>query len=129
MVRYSLVFRASGSEFSPDSVENSTGLTFSAKHEPGIVGTVGRYRGKRVPYGSAELVAPEEYADLAATDQLFLSAVARLAPACELGGATSISLHIDAAYRDQCNMDVSPEFLASLARLGVTITMTCFEDD
>jgi hypothetical protein len=129
MVTYSFVFSVSGSEFSPDSVERSTGISFTTKHEPGVLGAIGRYRGMPMPYGSAELAAPEEYVDPEAIDQRFLLAVGELVPACEVAGATTIVLHINAAYRDQCNIEVSSAFLASLARLGVTVTMTCFEDD
>jgi hypothetical protein len=129
MVTYSFVFSASGSEFSPDSVEKSTGIAFTAKHEPGVLGASGRYRDRPIPYGSADLVAPQEYTDPEAIDQRFLLDVGKLVPACEEAGATTTVLHINAAYRDQCNMEVSSAFLTSIARLGVTVTMTCFEDD
>ena len=129
MIEVDAEFRAYGSEFSPESVERSTGISFSKKKERGSTGILGRYRGQPVPYGSAELSGPETGLDLMVPDAPFFAAVEKLVPACLSAGATSMSLHLNVAFADQCNIELSPEFIAALARLGIILTMSCFESD
>lgn len=33
------------------------------------------------------------------------------------------------AFTDQCNLELSPEFISAFARRGITLTMSCFETD
>ncbi len=35
--------------------------------------------------------------------------------------------HMDVAFREQCNIELSHEFVSALAQLGIGITMSCFE--
>jgi hypothetical protein len=128
MVKVTAVLRATGTDFSPEAVEHLTGISFSKKHERGSSGTIGRYRGQPLPYGSAELASPETGMDLMVPDAPFFAAIEKLAPACSTAGATSTVLHIDVAFTDQCNIELSPEFISALARLGIPITMSCFQE-
>jgi hypothetical protein len=127
MIRATAVFRASGSAFSPESVETRIGVSFSKKNEPGEIGTIGRYRGQPIPYGSAELSDAENGADLMVPNVLFFAAIEKLAQACVAAGATSVLLHIDVAFTDQCNIEMSHDFISAVGRLGIPVTMSCFE--
>jgi len=51
-----------GDHFSPAEAERKTRIMLFEKNEPGEIGTRGRYIGKPIPYGSAEieLCDPEE---------------------------------------------------------------------
>ena len=127
MLETSIVFRALGSSFSPAKVEARTGIVFSKKNERGEPGTSGRYRGSPIPYGSAELAGRAVQADLVSPDSEFFGAVQILVPACSAAGATEMNLHLDVAFSDQCNLEMGPEFIAAVGRLGITLTMSCFE--
>lgn len=129
MLKTTTVFRATGSDFSPANAERVSGVSFSKKNEPGSTGTTGRYRGQPLPYGSGELVDSENEIDLQNPNVMFFAVIERIAPACLAAGATLMLLHIDVAYTDQCNIEFSHEFVAALAQLGISITMSCFEDD
>ena len=47
-------FEIWGEEFRPSRVP----FGFTAQHDPGVIGTVGRYRGQPMPYGSASYAVP-----------------------------------------------------------------------
>ncbi|HOX45004.1 MAG TPA: hypothetical protein PK668_15500 [Myxococcota bacterium] len=128
MVRVSIGFRASGPKFSPKNVERHTGIRFSKKNEPGDIGTIGRYRDHPLPYGSCELNGPETGVDLQVPDPSFFESIEGAARECLMAGATSMLLHLDVAYTDQCNLELSKDFVSALARAGVSITMSCYED-
>lgn len=128
LIKVNAVFRASGPEFSPDNAERNSGIRFSQKNEPGDIGTIGRFRGNPLPYGSCELNGPKTGMDLLVPDPSFFESVEHVARACLAAGATSMLLHLDVAYTEQCNLELSNEFVSALARAGVTITMSCYED-
>jgi hypothetical protein len=126
MVKCTASFRAHGEGFSPKSAERLTGLFFSKRNERGDLGTSGRASGQPLAYGSGELAVAM---DLTAPDPLFFAAVENLVPACLSSGATDMLLHIDVEYTDQCNMEMSPAFVVALSRLGIPVTMTCFQHE
>ncbi len=128
MVKATYVFLAQGDAFSPTAAARATGVAFTRSNEPGDLGTKGNYLGQPRPYGSAELEGPAE-ADLEVPHAATFAAVECLAPACVAAGADSLRLHIDVAYVDQCNLELGPAFVEALARLGIAITLTCFEAD
>lgn len=128
MVKVSVVFRAFGPEFSPDNAERNAGVRFSKKNEPGDAGTSGRFRGRPLPYGSCELNGPERSVALDMPDPKFFHSIQHVARECLAAGATSMVLHFDVAYVDQCNLEFSSEFVLALARTGVAVTMSCYED-
>ena len=128
MIKLNITFRAYGVGFSPAVVARQTGVPFSRSNEPGSIGVIGRYRDQSVPYGSAELVCPEVCADLIIPDAWFFPALKRITPACLAAGATEVVLHVDVAFTDQCNLEMSSGFASSIADLGITLTMTCYDD-
>jgi len=118
-----------GEAFSPSTAEKQTGIVFDAKNEPGEIARSGRYRNQPTPHGSATIKFED---DLSSCDPLTtqsLNVLAESIPAFREAGATTIVIHCDVAYRDQCNLEMSPGFLAAIARLGVPLTLTCYQDD
>ncbi len=127
MVKIGVTLRASGPEFSPEEAERHSGIRFSKKNEPGDLGRIGRFQGQPLPYGSGELNGPESGMDLKIPNRSFFESIERLARACLAAGATSVLLHLDVAYTEQCNLELSNEFVSALARTGVAITMSCYD--
>lgn len=128
MIKTLLIFRAMGTAFSPSAAEKQTGLLFSKKNEPGDIGKWGRYKEQPIPYGSAELCDPTEDSDLFALSPVFFRTLELLVPACRAALATSIVLHADLAFEDQCNIEMSEDFIQALAGLRIPFTMTCYEN-
>jgi len=124
MVKCTAVFRAYGAEFSPGEIERSTGVRFSKKNERGEIGISGRFSGAPVPYGSGDLKVE---VDLSDPDMVAFGRMEALVSACSTGGATDILLHIDVAFVDQCNLEMSASFMRAAARLNIPLTITCFE--
>ena len=104
-----------------------SGVLFSEKKEIGSLGTTGLNKGKPMPYGSASLVSPNKDLDLIEADAEFFGSLEKLIPACFDVGAESVVFSICCYFADQCNFEFSPQVLASFARLGVTVTMSCYE--
>lgn len=126
MVKISGVFLASGPHFSPGNVERQTGILFSQQNEPGDIGTTGRYRGQSRPNGSCRLFGPKSGLDLQVPDPGLFEAVERVAGACRAAGATTTVIQLDVAYTEQCNFEMSEEFLSAVARAGVALTISCY---
>lgn len=128
MIRASVSLRAWGGTFSPQEAERRSGVLFSEKQERGDIGGRGRFRGQPLPYGNAALRGPTEEMDLSLPDAEYFRAATALARVCEVSGAEIVVLHMTVAYKDQCNLEMSPAFVAALAGVGVPFTMSCYED-
>lgn len=127
MVRVLAGFFASGPQFSPGVVERRTGVRFSRKNECGEMGMTGRYRGQPIPYGSGDFQGPEAGLDPQVPDEHFFESVEALARECSAAGATSMRLHLDVEYVDQCNLEWSSAFVSALGRARVAVTISCYE--
>lgn len=118
-----------GRAFSPRAAEQALGVRFSHKNEPGDRGVTGRYFGRPTPYGSGTLEhEPGAFGDLIAADAWILGDPSLIAE-LRSRGATELVLYIDVEYEAQCNFELSPELLAALSRLGVTVGFSCFQRD
>lgn len=127
MIKPRATLRLQGSAFSPSSVEERTGLRFTASQERGELGRLGRYAGRPIPYGSAELACTVNSALLASPDEEFFGAAERLVRAGEALGVESAVLHVDIEFESQCNFEFSQAFLAAVLRIGAPLTVSCYE--
>lgn len=117
-----MTFSAQGDAFFPSRVN----APYSSSHDPGAIGTVGLYRDKPIPYGTADFDAPEtESNKIAYLHQRVQPHLAALRAA----GADDFRLHISYAYRDQCGLAYSPEEMRLMAELQCTVAIDCWEDD
>ncbi|MBI4965357.1 MAG: hypothetical protein HY913_18920 [Desulfomonile tiedjei] len=118
-----------GEEFSPAKAERNSGMPFDEKSEPGEIATFGRFRGQPLPYGSAKLILREGGERGKLIDPEIISFVAKNLHHFRKAGATDIQIDIVVAYGGQCNLEMSPEFLNSVASLGIPLTLSCYEDE
>ena len=120
-----------GEDFSPSTVEKQTSLVFHKKNEPSEKGSIGRYRNRPIPYGSAELKfeADSITPDMLSPKSHSLTVLRKNIKLFRDAGATMIVLHFDVAYEGQCNIEISPDLLSKLAELGIPVTISCFEDN
>jgi hypothetical protein len=117
-----------GDNFSPKKVEGSTGLAFAKKNEPGEIGTVGRYKGTAIPYGSATLQLSGE-ALSASQDVLreFLALIKRNLDAFRKNGASDVTLDLVVFHDGQCNLEFSIDELREITQLGLPLTLSTYE--
>lgn len=106
-------FEMWGEEFRPSRVS----FQFTEQHDPGVVGTVGRYRGQPIPYGSASYVVPSSTPN---TDRLrhVVHTIEPVLADIRAAGATDYHISIARSYYAQCNEEYSLEELQLIARLG-----------
>lgn len=116
-----------GTNFSPSAAEVAAGVRFSKTSKKGEQGSVGRYKGQPLPYGSAELDADRGPEFLTAVDQSFFAKAAALAEAARSQGDLDVLLHIDVEYFGQCNLEIAPAVLAAFHALGGPLTISCYE--
>jgi hypothetical protein len=116
-----------GNQFSPAEAETMAGFRFTQKSERGVLGTTGRYKGQPLPHGSAELEATAPGHFLTTADGPFFEAAEALTRAAQAQGEVDVRLHADVKHDGQCNLEIAPCVLAALHRLGVPLTMTCYE--
>jgi hypothetical protein len=109
-----------GEAFSPAHLANLTSLLLTTQTEPGSIGTIGRYKGKPVPDGSAMLEGTDLETVVTALHQHF--------DILRQVGVTDINLTVTLAYTNQCNWEFAPEPLRLLGEMGITLGVTCYED-
>ena len=129
----------SGESFSPKAAGERLGLSLGPdSNEPGELGTMGKYKGKPTPYGSASFKCTVELADGGAFEPVCADLLptslafferSDFIPALKACGATDITLFVDVTWKDQCNLELSPTLLGALAKLGVVLAISCYEDD
>ncbi|MGD9729935.1 MAG: hypothetical protein AB7G68_20895 [Nitrospiraceae bacterium] len=117
-----------GERFSPRLAEQLTGIEFVSKDEPGEIGGWGRYKGKRIDYGSARIKPPETAQSSKAYDERWmvelLEAHIDQFRAC---GATNIVMYLAVEWEAQCNFEFDAGFLARLAKLNIPLAISCYE--
>jgi hypothetical protein len=119
-----------GATFSPGSLPNVGAWMLASSNKPGDLGSVGRYRAKPLPYGSATLTPTK--ASVVDFDEVevsqFLAEVPRNLEAIRNAGGEDIHLDIAITYRDQCNFEISPTALDLLGKLGLTVSVSCLSE-
>ena len=118
-----------GESFSPSAAEKRTGIVFDVKNEPGEIARTGRYRNRPSPYGSAIIKFEDDRSSCDPLSAQSLNILIKNIQTFREAGATTIVLHCDVAYLDQCNLEMSPGFLAAIARLEIPFTISCSQDD
>ena len=116
-----------GDQFSPAEAETLAGFRFTQKSERGVLATTGRYKGRPLPYGWAELEATAPGDFLMTVDGPFFEAAEALTRAALTQGEVDVRLHVDVEHDDQCHLELAPGVLAAVSRLGVPLTMSCYE--
>jgi hypothetical protein len=113
-----MTFVACGERFTPSKV----GAHFSKAHDPGVVGTVGRYRGVPIPYGSADFDVPEAVPEkIAYVHERAFPIMASMREA----GAEEFWLHITYHYDAQCALGFSKEELKMILELDCELHIDC----
>ena len=115
----------SGPKFSPRLAKELGNLDVADPVEPMSIGKSGRYKGKPDPCGSGVIVLP-----LYTNDKEAIAILERIVEARRVLDALEVKLAIYMVfgYRDQCNCELPPKVVASLARLCCPVCISCFED-
>ena len=129
MTKIDCICNVTGDRFSPSAAEDRTELVFVDKVEPGDLGTFGPYHGKPVPYGTAMLEF-NDIMDCSSPEFLkWLDDIRRSIPLFKEEGAEDIALDFLVAYKYQCNLEAEPDFFLALAKLGIPVSLSCWEDE
>jgi len=123
-LRLSVLLR--GEMFSPKEAENLTGLRLQDKLELGEISPRGRYRGKPIPYGTAQLEVPAEipYDDRLMWIVRALEVNLKQLYEC---GAEETRVYAGYFYKDQCNFGFSKEELSAIAKLNIDFDISCYD--
>jgi len=107
-----------GDKFSPKAVEERSGAIFNTKNEVGDIGKLGRFKDQPIPYGSGELIVPDE---VPAEDKLtwLTKRLGKLLPIALAAGAEVPNIDVTYFCKDQCNLALSKTELKALAELLV----------
>jgi hypothetical protein len=119
IIRTQVTFVATGERFTPSKVP----AQFSAAHDPGVIGKLGRYRGIPVPYGSGDFDVPEEVPEkIAYVHQRAFPFLGAMRDA----GAEHFWLHITYQYDAQCSLGFSAEELRMILGLDCELHIDCW---
>ena len=118
---YRVSFEMWGEGFRPSRVP----FRFTDQHDPGAIGTVGRYRGEPLPYGSASYVVPSSVPNADRIKHL-VQIIEPLLAGIRDAGATDWHISIGRYYSSQCNEAYSFEELQLIARLRCGFTYSAY---
>ncbi|WP_444895005.1 hypothetical protein [Microbulbifer sp. SSSA005] len=123
-LRLSVLLR--GEKFSPKEAENVTGLRLQDKLELGEISPRGPYRGKPVPYGTAQLEVPAEipYDNRLMWIIRTLEVNLKKLYGC---GAEETRIYAGYFYKDQCNFCFNREELSAIAKLDIDFAISCYD--
>ena len=123
-LRLSVLLR--GEAFSPKEAEAITGLMLTDKLECGEIASRGSYRGKPVPYGTAQLEVPGEvpYDQRLMWIVNILELHLKQLYSC---GAEETRIYAGYFYKDQCNFSFSKKELLALAELDIDFDVSCYD--
>lgn len=126
ITRMSIRCQMYGQEFSPNLVEQLTGLVLEDKNEVGELQKRGPFKGKPANFGWGVLCSPTDFED---DDELkwIVSALSKHIEIIRICGAEDIDLVIGAWYDKQCNLVFTAESIKILGELGITIELSCYE--
>lgn len=119
--RTQVTFSTSGKDFLPSKVS----APFTAAHDPGAIGKVGRYRGIPLPYGSADFDAPEDEEEKIA---YLHRIIVPLLPALRNAGADDFSLRIT-YHCDSGAIGFSKEEMRMVSELECDVPIDCLIED
>lgn len=117
-----LSFEIWGENFHPSRVP----FEFTKEHDPGVIGTRGRYRDLPIPYGSATYEVPRSVPEperILHISETFHPLLASL----KESGATRWHISIGRYYWGQCNEDYSLEELQAVTRLECGFIYSAYE--
>ena len=121
----------SGDNFSPALFVRSSGLKLTNINEKGDIGKIGRFKNKKIPFGSAEIDISDIYIQnkLKNIDQfdLILVVLSDNLPKINAAGVTDIYLDINLEYEDQCNWELKREQIKKLAEIDINLSISCFK--
>ncbi len=116
-----------GDEFSPNRVEELTGITLENKIEVGEIATKGRYRGKPTPYGNGELIPLSKYKE---TNDFGLEWIALTIfehlDVFRKCGAENIELVVGVFHEGQCNFSLPPKAMKLIGEMGIELQVSCY---
>ncbi|WP_414665172.1 hypothetical protein [Horticoccus sp. 23ND18S-11] len=118
IIRTQVSFSVTGTHFTPSKVP----APFSDSHDPGVIGTVGRFRGAPVPYGSAGFEAPEK--EMAKIAWIY-ERVSPYKSAMRDAGAEHCTLSVTYTYDSQCALSFSQEELKMIVDLDCYFHVDC----
>ena len=114
-----------GEKFSPKIVENELGIKFSEKNEPGEIGVLGRYKGKKYELGGAILKSPEGIDE---SLNWILNVLCKHKNYLLKCGVEDINLTLNIEYENQCNFELTKKHLSQLTSLNIGLAITCYKN-
>ena len=118
-----------GKDFSPAAFAKRSAVKLVDENEPGAIGSIGRFRGKPTPFGSATIeVSNKAEEDWSRFDDL-LTEVERCIDALREAGAERISISCSLFHDGQCNFGLAQEQLGRIAALKVDLSISCYSDE
>lgn len=127
MIIVSSCIRVYGDSFSPKHFCELTKQCLADPIEPSEIGKTGRFKGKKIPYGSGKLTGGAEFGDFSQLDSLVDLAI-EYKSSFKKCNATDITLDLAIYHDGQCNFDLPKTFLKKVLRSGLDLTISCYED-
>lgn len=120
-----------GDNFSPKLFENKNSVSFAWANEPGEAvhpGVEGAW-GMPLKHGSASIKISNKPEENWGNLMEFLRILESCLTDLKESGAEDIALMMSLFHDGQCNFGFSPEELAIMTRLGITLSISCYGEE
>lgn len=111
-----------GENFSPSALEKSMNIFFHQKNEKGEIATIGRFKGRPLPYGSC-VVCDES------NQEIVMDFLEKNLDILKKNGIDNIFLRLDVIYESQCNFELDPNFLSRIVKFSIPLSISCYENN
>jgi hypothetical protein len=129
MVKIRASITVTGEKFSPAMFSRISSVRLVDVHEPGDLGTRGRFKGKPSPGGAGTIqVSDKAEKEWSRFDEL-LTTLEDCIDALREAGADHFSLFVSLFHDGQCNFGFSHVQLKRLAALNLDLPVSCYRDD
>ena len=127
MVKIILSLILQGDDFSPNKIKSTCGESMRDFNEPHEIGTIGRYRGIPIPYGSAIIQLSENPQEWDALDEM-LSFLKERISIYKAAGTEEMTLSLSIFHDGQCNFGFTRDELKLIHDLNVDIMISCYSE-
>ena len=127
MIRTEPSIEISGKSFKPSLLMSDVKSLFCSYQDPGEIGKKGRYKNLEIPFGSAEVKAPNNIEEWLKVKWLINNIKDKLEIIRQVGG-DDISLRVAIYHDGQCNGELSIDLIQDLASLGIPVLFSVYED-
>ena len=118
-----------GKNFSPMLFSKLSSVRLIDAHEPGDIGSNGRFKGKPTPFGSASIEVSDKAEEKWSSFDDLITTLEGCIDGLRKAGASDITFLCSLFHDGQCGFSFSKDQLKRMSALNVDFSVSCYDKD